>query len=66
MIPQPDRSKARSANGKGNIGDRLSLHLPYEITPDLAAVVDAWSSLPEAIRAGILAMVKASGKRGSR
>ncbi len=28
--------------------------------PDLAAVVDAWPTLPEAIRAGILAMVKAS------
>ena len=28
--------------------------------PDLAAVVTAWSSLPEAVRAGIVAMVKAS------
>ncbi len=28
--------------------------------PDLAAVVDAWPELPEAIRAGILAMVKAA------
>ena len=27
---------------------------------DLAAVVDAWPELPGAIRAGILAMVKAS------
>jgi hypothetical protein len=26
--------------------------------PDLAAVVDAWPELPEAIKAGILAMVK--------
>jgi hypothetical protein len=26
--------------------------------PDLAAVVAAWHDLPEAIRAGILAMVK--------
>jgi hypothetical protein len=29
--------------------------------PDLAAVVDAWPVLPEAIKAGILAMVRASG-----
>ena len=29
--------------------------------PDLEAVVKAWDSLPEAIRAGILAMVKAAG-----
>ena len=31
--------------------------------PDLASVVDAWDRLPEAVRAGIVAMVKAtSGK----
>jgi hypothetical protein len=30
--------------------------------PDLAAVVDAWPDLPEAIRAGIVAMVKAASK----
>jgi hypothetical protein len=30
--------------------------------PDLAAVVDAWSRLPEAIKAGILAMVKAAAR----
>ena len=29
--------------------------------PDLAAVFDAWPALPEVIRAGIVAMVKASG-----
>jgi hypothetical protein len=29
--------------------------------PDLAAVVSAWPGLPEALRAGILAMVKAAG-----
>jgi hypothetical protein len=27
--------------------------------PDLAAVIEAWNRLPEAIKAGILAMVKA-------
>jgi hypothetical protein len=30
--------------------------------PDLAAVVDAWPNLPEAIKAGIVAMVKAASK----
>ncbi len=30
--------------------------------PDLAAVVDAWDRLPEAIRAGITAMVKTASK----
>jgi hypothetical protein len=28
--------------------------------PDLAAVVAAWPKLPEAIRAGVLALVKAA------
>jgi hypothetical protein len=31
-----------------------------EIPTDLALVVKAWSALPEAIRAGIVAMVKAA------
>jgi hypothetical protein len=30
--------------------------------PDLATVVDAWDRLPEAVRAGIVAMVKAAGR----
>jgi hypothetical protein len=32
-----------------------------QIDPDLEAVVTAWATLPKAIRAGVLAMVKASG-----
>jgi hypothetical protein len=36
------------------------LHYEGEIPPDLVAVVDAWPTLPEAIRAGILTMVKAA------
>jgi len=30
--------------------------------PDLQLLIKAWSTLPEAIRAGILAMVRAAGK----
>jgi hypothetical protein len=30
--------------------------------PELAAVIDAWDRLPEAIKAGIVAMVKAASK----
>jgi hypothetical protein len=30
--------------------------------PDLAAVVQAWDRLPEAVRAGIVAMVRASAR----
>ena len=31
------------------------------IDADLALVIDAWPTLPEAIKAGILAMVQAAG-----
>ena len=31
------------------------------IDPDLREVIDAWSALPDAIKAGILAMVRAAG-----
>jgi hypothetical protein len=51
------------AKGSRRIRDHLSLSLPYGASgmpPDLAAVFAAWPSLPEAIRAGIVAMVKAS------
>jgi len=40
-------------------------HLPTDTrktNPDLAAVVDAWPDLPEALKAGIVAMVKAAAK----
>ncbi len=48
--------------GLHQLSDRLSLHLPYgtEFPPDLVAIVAAWPELPEAIKAGILAMVKAA------
>jgi hypothetical protein len=34
-----------------------------QITPDLAQLVTSWPTLPEAIKAGIMAMVKASTPR---
>jgi len=50
-----------------SISDRLSHPLPTgapETPPDLALVVVAWPTLPEPIRAGILAMVKAASGKG--
>jgi len=39
--------------------------LPYQDAPvDLRAVIEAWPSLPEAIRAGILALVRTASKEG--
>jgi hypothetical protein len=35
------------------------LALLREISPDLALVVERWDELPEAVKAGIMAMVKA-------
>ena len=34
--------------------------------PDLAAVISAWPGLPKALRAGIVAMVKAAGDTPAR
>ncbi len=44
--------------------DRLAFYLAFldENDPDLAAVVTAWPKLPEAIKVGIRAMVKAGIK----
>ncbi len=36
------------------------------IDPELSAVIDTWDRLPEAVRAGIVAMVKAAAKGGGR
>jgi hypothetical protein len=32
-----------------------------DLPPDLGRVIEAWHHLPQAIKAGILALVKASG-----
>jgi hypothetical protein len=37
-----------------------------EIGPELARVVEAWTGLPEAVKAGILAMVEAARKERDR
>lgn len=65
----PDRSRTTGdgVGGKGDCADLVVtpvVTLPQAVAmdPELARVVDAWASLPPAIRAGILAMVKASEK----
>jgi hypothetical protein len=61
MIPQSTRRKSRAGKDKSNISERFALHLPYEdLSPDLASVVAAWPNLPEPIRAGIMAMIRAT------
>jgi hypothetical protein len=48
------------------ITNRPSLNLPLmkEIPADLAEINRAWVELPDAIKAGVLAMVRATLKRG--
>ena len=64
----PPRGNAHGAETSGKSGfpsgqrakrSAIELETP-PIDPDLAAVVDAWPKLPEAIRAGILAMIRAA------
>lgn len=52
--------KHRENEGSSPTGQQIG-SAPAEISPDLQAIFDAWPALPEAIKAGILAMVKAAG-----
>ena len=59
---QPEDSKMHPVKGLRLVRESIA-PLPTDTCktdPDLAAVVAAWSELPEAIKAGILAMVKAA------
>jgi hypothetical protein len=54
------------SNNFGHETPELSHYLPTDIRqidPALAAVCEAWDRLPEAIRAAILAMVKAASAK---
>jgi hypothetical protein len=64
-----DSPKSKAHQGFVPHSDRPSLSLPYapsELPPDLALIVEHWEQLPEAVRASIVAMVKASGKGRGR
>ena len=50
----------RTPTATGTATGLLPEMLPVD--PDLASVVDAWDRLPEVVRAGIVAMVKAATK----
>jgi len=65
----PPRGLEAPANSLGNTanpapgGAKSGALIPKKpaTDPALAALIDAWPTLPEAIRAGILAMVRAAG-----
>jgi hypothetical protein len=46
-----------------SVGPHLATDI-RQTDPDLATVVNAWDRLPEAVRAGIVAMVKAAASAG--
>jgi hypothetical protein len=69
-IMRPPLDNANDIKGKDLRQDAgsVSHHVPTDTChsdPDLTAVVDAWDRLPEALRAGIVAMVKASESYGA-
>src|SRR5205823_6672409 len=53
-------------NDLEHIDERLALPLPYgrPRDPDLTLIVERWESLPGALRAGIMAMVKSASGNG--
>jgi hypothetical protein len=61
--------KCQKGKNKANSPDKQSLAPPLihddcQTDPDLATIIDAWGRLPEAVRAGIVAMVKAASGGG--
>ena len=62
QFPQPVGGSSTSDESSTSLG-RLLGALAAELAPrmpDLANVVEAWQTMPEAVRAGIVAMAKAS------
>ena len=58
----PEKTSVSNSGGAecGAVADQID-----QIAPDLQLIIDAWPILPDLVKAGILAMVKAaSGDRG--
>ncbi len=63
MRPQSGSLKGSLPNDLRQLAPSVAHHLPTDTCktdPDLAAIVAAWPHLPEALKRGILAMVKAA------
>src|SRR5947207_1259518 len=59
--PTPlDSTENEHTRGTGAAKASVAVCPPVTADPDLLVIVDAWPALPEPIRAGMLAMVKAA------
>lgn len=56
--PQTGGERGTESGTPGD--DSATIRQPHD--PELAAVVTAWPHLPQAVRAGIVAMVRAAGE----
>jgi hypothetical protein len=70
VLQTSGRCDVNQSNGSAlhSINERFSQLLPYRtpFPPDLVAIVDAWPTMPEAIKAGIIAMVKAASAKSDQ
>ena len=65
--PLSDSPEAKLSKGLRRSHGSVARSLPTDAClsyPDLAAIVTAWPKLPEAIKSGIVAMVKAASGNG--
>src|SRR5439155_11661531 len=60
-FPQPLTNSATSDDAPENLA--FCLAFLAKKSPDLALLVEGWETLPDAVRAGIVAMVKAASPR---
>ncbi len=63
-----DDVSTKPRKGLGKPTNEVTAQGPHRASndPELSAIIDAWDRLPEALRAGIVAMVKAAAKRRDR
>jgi len=61
QYPIPETSYIKSDPGDGAKSGALSI-ISDKQDPNLAQLIDAWPTLEDPIRAGIMAMVRAAGK----
>ena len=58
-----DSASPSQSSTSGNAEENLAFCLAFlaQKSPDLALIVERWDSLPEPVRAGIVAMIKVAG-----